>query len=49
MDEEKKSEASCEEPERLGPYVLQELPQRGAPGSGQQGADKGEDAARRLG
>ncbi|HZI04599.1 MAG TPA: hypothetical protein VEZ71_11275 [Archangium sp.] len=24
MDEEKKSEASCEEPERLGPYVLQE-------------------------
>jgi hypothetical protein len=24
MDEEKKSEASCEEPERLGPYVIQE-------------------------
>jgi hypothetical protein len=24
MDEEKKSEASCEEPERLGPYLLQE-------------------------
>jgi hypothetical protein len=24
MDEEKKSEASCEEPERLGPYLIQE-------------------------
>ncbi|HEX8824905.1 MAG TPA: hypothetical protein VF794_33625 [Archangium sp.] len=28
MDEEKKSEASCEEPERLGPYVIQEQVQQ---------------------
>jgi hypothetical protein len=32
MDEEKKSEASGEQPERLGPYLLQEEVRRSAPG-----------------